>query len=550
MRSMVYVATGLLVIGQSLISVLEAGTDGIIFTQKARFRIPFQYDANDMPPNGAKEVRLYLSVDQGSSWKQIKTVQPSAGKFSFEAAVDGEYWFAVRTIDSNGQVYPAQNSMEAGLKVIVDRMSPVLNLNVTPDGPGNVKLTWSAQDSNLDPSTLKLEYYQSGVSNWQNVSVYSQANGETSWSVPEGGTVAVRGTILDQAKNIFRQQAKTNVVALNSGQSVPTLPVNSGKSKPDLGDYSQPIASHTPVKRPAKRNPMLIAPGPRTNITSVPPSFSQIPLLSMPNTGNQESNQTNNLPEKTNGNFVSGPEKTAPEITQPRYEPITVENPAPKMTNNNQPIGKINRSVKSRQFKIAYRVDDVGPSGVSSVILYITQNQGVKWYRYGEDTDKVSPFHVTVPHDGIYGFTLRVRSGAGLSHDPPQPGDKAEIVVNVDQSVPVAKFLPAYQGRENTTNKILVRWQASDNQLTEKPVSISYSENQDGPWINVSGWVANSGQYVWEIEETVPARIYLKMTVRDEAGNEAVVKTPNSVVVDMSKPTARIVDVQPDNTTH
>lgn len=547
MRSLLLVAAGLFLVGYTQISTLKADSDEIIFTQKARFRIPFQYDPNEMPANGAKEVRLYLSVDQGASWEHINTVQPAEGKFSFEAAADGEYWFSVRTIDNNGQVYPAQEKMEAGLKVIVDRQSPQLNLTVASEGAGQVKLTWSAQDSNLDPSTLNLEYFNSNTSMWNKVSVYPEANGETSWSVPAGGTIAVRGTILDQANNIVRQQAKTEV---SPTSSVPSLPVNNQK-KPDLNDYSQPIASHTPVEVNKPGNPLLMAPENRSKITSVPPSFSQVPLLSMPNTGSQEIGSTGTgmqiTPKKTESDFVSGAQDDGPEITQPRYqETFTPAPPVPSSPETQLPPGNIHRSVKTRTFSIAYRVDDVGPSGVGSVVLYITQNNGVKWYRYGEDQDNHSPFQVTVPRDGVYGFTLRVRSGAGLSYDPPQPGDKPEIVVNVDQTLPVAKFLPAYQGRENMTNKILIRWHASDNQLAEKPISISYSENPDGPWITVSDWIPNSGQYIWNVNETVPPRIYLKMTVRDEAGNEAVVKTEDSVVVDMSKPTARIVDIQPE----
>ena len=95
-----------------------------VYTNKARFRIPFRYDAAEMQRIGAKEIRLYLSVDQGNTWRLSRQSNPQAGRFDFEAPTPGEYWFAVRTLDAQNQLYPATKVLTAGLKVIVDTTPP------------------------------------------------------------------------------------------------------------------------------------------------------------------------------------------------------------------------------------------------------------------------------------------------------------------------------------------------------------------------------------------------------------------------------------------
>ena len=105
---------------------VEAGIDPVqpVHTAKTRFRIPYRYDAAEMQKLGALEIRLYVSVDGGRSWRHAQTVAPSAGRFDFVAPGEGEYWFSVRTLDAQRRLHPPDDSTVAGLKVIVDFTPP------------------------------------------------------------------------------------------------------------------------------------------------------------------------------------------------------------------------------------------------------------------------------------------------------------------------------------------------------------------------------------------------------------------------------------------
>ena len=467
-----------------------------IHTNKTRFRIPFKYDPAEMQRLGAREIRLYLSTDRGLQWKLAQTVDPRQRKFDFVAPADAEYWFAVRTLDGRGQLHPPGVTLEPGLKVVVDTSSPVLDVNLRQDEPGRVELTWSASDLNLDPTTLRLEYLQAGAANWQTVSVIPQAVGHTSWSAPQGGMVAVRGSVRDLAQNTHQAQAQVKVD-----------PANQAGPRPGVPDFRQPIAAEGPEDLAAS------AAGPQTAqsadaAAAAPwshPAFQ--PVGDVP--------------------------RRRPEILQGRYprqeapEPYTAAPP---------------RVVNSRKFHINYQVDEVGPSGIAGVDLYITEDNGRRWYKYGSDSDAVSPFPVDVPREGKFGFALRARSGAGLSTDPPAPGEPPSLRVVVDQTPPALEFMGVRPGNE--PNRLTVTWKMQDDNPLPKPISLYAAPESGGPWAPLAEGLENTGSYSWTIDPELPGRLFLRLSARDLAGNEATTDIPEAIVFDSSRPRARIVDVK------
>jgi hypothetical protein len=218
---------------------------------------------------------------------------------------------------------------------------------------------------------------------------------------------------------------------------------------------------------------------------------------------------------------------------------------APPATTNLPPkITKHTRVVNSRKFQIGYKVEDVGPSGLGDVELFITEDDGAKWYKYGNDLDLQSPFQVDTPRDGIYGFALRVHSGAGLAAEAPKPGEKPSMVVVVDNTPPNVKLLSVDQGRGKDLNRVLIRWTVADDYPSETPVALSYTSDPNGVWEPITGWISNTGEYAWNAGPNAPTRLYFRVTARDAAGNLNRSQTQDPVIVDLSKPSARLVDVE------
>ncbi|MDA1213408.1 MAG: hypothetical protein O2955_12905, partial [Planctomycetota bacterium] len=222
--------------GPTVSAHAQQGSTNTLYTNKARFRIPFRFDAEEIRRLNAREIRLFVSFDQGTTWQQSQSVDAQTGRFDFEAPADGEYWFSVQTIDGFNQPHPPTDQLSSGLTVVVDSTAPELDLRLSSLPGGKVALNWQCFDNNLDIKSLQLEFIQTGDNQWHTVNILPLADGETSWSVAPGSEVAVRGTVQDQAGNVATAQAQVRIE--NAPAAAPRGPAP---------DFSQPIANgHAP----------------------------------------------------------------------------------------------------------------------------------------------------------------------------------------------------------------------------------------------------------------------------------------------------------------
>ena len=206
--------------------------------------------------------------------------------------------------------------------------------------------------------------------------------------------------------------------------------------------------------------------------------------------------------------------------------------------------GKRPRMVNSRLFELEYDVDSVGPSGIGRVELWGTRDGGRTWRSFALDNDNRSPLLVKVPGEGIYGFRVTASNGAGLGGKPPAPGDRPDVVIGVDLTNPVARIISARQGVEDETGKLIVSWQADDRMLADRPVSLFYSSSRVGPWLPIAEGLENNGRYAWPIGERTPGKFYLRLEVRDAAGNVGVHEMSEPIEIDRSRPTIHIRGVR------
>ncbi len=203
--------------------------------------------------------------------------------------------------------------------------------------------------------------------------------------------------------------------------------------------------------------------------------------------------------------------------------------------------------VGSKRINLNYELKEVGPSGVSQVELWYTQD-GRSWSKYplrfGDDpTQKNIVFDVA--GEGIYGITLVAKSGVGLGDRPPQLGDRPNLWVEVDITKPVVQLHNVLVGTGPDKGKLNITWTARDKNLGRAPITLSFAEQISGPWTPIAEKLPNNGRHIWQMPERVPYQFHLKVEATDLAGNVGEALTDSLIKVDLSQPKVKILTVEP-----
>ena len=540
-----------------------------LVTNVSRFEIPFELEvpAGETPQGFAV---LFSSIDNGATWEKLQTVPAAQQAFQFAAPRDGTYAFAVRMTDAAGNLKSAIVGSRPELQVTVDSTAPDLRLELYETSPGNVVLNWQTTDTAADLNSLKLEYADGQDGRWVPIANNATATGQTSLSLTPGSVVTVRGWLVDAAGNEGRQSAQlvlkpsTNTTQAAQAVAVPQTPMASGSQPMGLNPFAGPQmqqgfggagASVGQVPGFPSAPPVAYSATGFANTQVAGPNAGQPPGASYQARAEQKtapagvvgqpvqmgqpghvagalgvSNSPTGFPT---GQGQLDPSLTAGQQVLPRT-PVAVA-PVPLPTESSL--------VNSQLFDLVYQVEDVGPSGVGAVDVYITEDGGQQWFRYGSDPDLRSPFQVDVQGEGTFGFAIRVRNGLGFVDPPPQPGESPTIVVTVDQTAPQVQLAtPVVQA--DGTGVVDVRWQMADRLPAAAPVRLEYSTTAAGPWTPAFDWQADTGGFQWPVRPGTPGALYFRLLARDAAGNVTAVQTPEPVLIDLQRPTVRSVRVQ------
>ncbi|MEA2631708.1 MAG: hypothetical protein QOE66_1927, partial [Chloroflexota bacterium] len=237
-----------------------------IYQKSRAFRIPFNVNAAERPR--LREVQLWVSDDSGFTWKPTSRTTPDRPSFTFRASRDAEYWFAVRTMDKEGKLYPGEDeSVEPNLRVVIDTTPPRLVLE--PDGRkgSRVAVRWEVHDEHLDLNSLVLEYQAEGAREWRQVPIRRKnLIGSETWESGTAEPLRVRGSIADKAGNRAEES-----IGISEG-----TPVNPGLSTNDPAEFSttpppiSQISSTTTFPPPPEELPR----GPADSMTYAPPPAS------------------------------------------------------------------------------------------------------------------------------------------------------------------------------------------------------------------------------------------------------------------------------------
>jgi hypothetical protein len=531
-------------------------------TRQNAFTIPFRIDATKTPAEQPVEAQLHLSTDQGATWTISSRVPPNKGSFVFRAPHDGEYWFSIRTVDAQGVTRP-NGPMNPQLKVSVDTVAPRLDVSVTRGPAGEIVARWQAVDPNIKLGSFKLEYQATSAGPWEKVAVESPPSamkhtmsGEATWW-PSGsaGPILVRAEISDLAGNPAVTQAvvKPGEVSSPGGFSASSRGPQSPTAAADPNGWRPNDSPDDRTRWPpdrAQREPLSTERVPRAPAAA---STSTTASTAVPSTLPQDAY----APESAPAGFPDAPspagygDRTPTPV--PKTEPTrTVATPVSQSTPGRPgspldfsilPAAVRPRMVASPDFELEYEIEAVGPSGVGKVELWGTRDGGRTWSDYAVDNDQQSPMPVSVQGEGIYGFSILVQSGSGFGGRPPAEGDLPDIWIGVDQTVPSCKITGTDVSPDGT--ELTVTWEASDDVLDPRPITILFSETAAGPWTPLASGLENTGSYRWKLDNRVPPRIVLRLEVRDEAGNVATCDTNEQITLDRHRPEGKIRGVRP-----
>lgn len=491
----------------------------VIFTRQRVFRIPFDVEPAKQKEQTPQEVELHVSQSMGQRWAFYTAVPPKAKGFTYRTHHDGEYWFVVRTINQKGERLPSSIGPDGRpvptvpeLAVVVDTVRPFLNLQVFPGQAGELLVRWQTHDPHLSSDRPQISYRELHTPNsqWQPVAVNAGLTGQATIPAPRG-PVAVRAMISDKAENVSTQILQV----VNRGGRIETVanphPVenqsNDKQGKPwasTAGSASTAEVNVTPKTTDQSQSSQDVAAKKEPSVRPEVSQTAQKPVA--------EPEQTETVASKeTVGNKDDSPMGAVAEHTSQTHQP------------NVQPI-----LVNSVRFLLDYEVQSVGNSGIKSIALWGTKDGGRTWSQYGVDTDMQSPIEVNVPQDGVYGFLMAVASGSGVGGQPPFPGTKPEIWVNVDVTAPEVKVTSVQQDQERP-DQVHIAWEARDPHLTDRSVSLFFSGSPNGPWYPIAEGVANTGKFVWRNGNTIPGGLHVRVVVQDAAGNRSFAQGGNQV---------------------
>jgi hypothetical protein len=150
---------------------------------------------------------------------------------------------------------------------------------------------------------------------------------------------------------------------------------------------------------------------------------------------------------------------------------------------------------------------------------------------------------VNLPGEGIYGLRIVVGSRAGLGRRPPQNGDLPQMRVQVDSTPPTVKMLYPLAD-PHRRDVLILGWNATDANPGANPVTLLWSDRLDGQWRTIATELTNNGRYTWQLTPDLPVKVYLRVIVRDAAGNVAVDDLPQPVLVDLHEPEGHIIGIE------
>lgn len=458
-------------------------------------------------PAEVSEILLYVSIDQGKAWSKGGSIKPTEKQFAFQAPTDGLYWFTVAVVYKNGTQVPADvATTPPQQRVLFDTLKPVVRVTTAERVGEEIQVAWEIQDANPELASLKLEYRPAEATAgnlWNAVPTSPGMAGQAKFRPNTAGSVVVRVSMQDTAgNNGWLEKSVTSTTPITQATALNAQP-------------APPAAMIAPAVETAPPPPPVFAP--------VEPTMVAVATSTAP----------------------AAPRAPAAQVTTTSYRTET------NIYTTNEP-----------EVTLDYEIERQGPSGVSRVEVYMTQDEGRNWIKWQDlappanhgDVALGNKLPVTLrmpPKEGVFGFRMVPYSGSQVGAGAPASGDAPEVAIQVDRTTPIVTlFKPEADATQ--TQVLVLLWKASDANLTATPIKLFWAEQLNGEWKPIHGpeGLANTGRHAWQLPAGLPLKVFLKIVAEDKAGNVGEAATPDAIIVDLHKPVGRfkgIVDPRRKN---
>ena len=128
----------------------------------------------------------------------------------------------------------------------------------------------------------------------------------------------------------------------------------------------------------------------------------------------------------------------------------------------------------------------------------------------------------------------------------PVAGDAPDWCIEVDTTRPTAQLTTVRLAPDDGP-AVYVGWTSQDRNLGTGPTELSYAVNRQGPWLPIAKGLKAEGEYRWAPPADIGPHAFVRLSVRDQAGNTTITETTQPVALDdLSRPRARIAGITTD----
>ncbi len=203
--------------------------------------------------------------------------------------------------------------------------------------------------------------------------------------------------------------------------------------------------------------------------------------------------------------------------------------------------------INKSPINIEYDINKSGFDMVNRVVLFISDDKGMTWTKYGEDQDLTSPFEFLPTKEGEFYFSIVVYDKAGNNSGLPVSGVSGLSAPLYVDFTPPKVTLEQPRGGEflSSAEPLIIKYRVMDKHLPLKPVSIYASSKggKIGSWKLIASDLPFEYEYKYKLPNTNIENLAIKVTARDMVGLVGSDISDKPIHVRTDKPSVSITGI-------